>query len=129
MGGLNGLRRAIVCEMKNDPSTSYRAKFANMQPMRHDPSPEKSELLAHIAKLLACDLGKAERVFNFMRRPARGIIVYSPTTHRWSGERAINVQDELRRLRLRITELESAFETLRSRLNTERVARLEGVES
>jgi len=67
---------------------SYRALFSDMPPLANGSDPEKSAVLAYIADKLAevgKDPAKAFSVFNNIRQPERGILVFDRATRTWKG--------------------------------------------
>lgn len=67
---------------------SYRALFSDMPPLTHDADPEQSAVLAYVASKLAeagRDPSRAAMVFQNIRQPKRGIIVFCHETRTWRG--------------------------------------------
>ena len=67
---------------------SYRAMFAEMPPLSHSSNPEDSEVLTYIAERLAetgKDPERALSVFQQIRQPERGILLFCRSSRRWKG--------------------------------------------
>lgn len=65
--------------------TTLRSQFSEMDPKRHHREMEESELLAHIAGKLGCDLERASRAFDSMRNPKSRVLVFDHTHRHWRG--------------------------------------------
>lgn len=62
-----------------------RSRFRLMKPLRHHHDPVQSEVLAHIAAVLECDLVRAERSFNSMRNIKSRVLLFDGQSRTWRG--------------------------------------------
>ena len=65
--------------------TTLRSQFSEMEPKRHHREMEESELLAHIAGKLGCDLERASRAFDSMRNTKSRVLVFDAVHGQWRG--------------------------------------------
>ena len=65
--------------------TTLRSQFSEMDPKRHHREMEESELLAHIAGKLGCDLERASRAFDSMRNTKSRVLVFDAVHGQWRG--------------------------------------------
>lgn len=65
--------------------TTLRSQFSEMDPKRHHREMEESELLAHIAGRLGCDLERASRAFDSMRNTKSRVLVFDAVHGQWRG--------------------------------------------
>ena len=56
-----------------------------MEPLHHDADPNRSQVLAHIAENMRCDMGRAIRAFNSMRHPKSKVLVFDSIHRMWKG--------------------------------------------
>jgi len=56
-----------------------------MEPLHHDADPNRSQVLAHIAENMQCDMGRAIRAFNSMRHPKSKVLVFDKVHRMWKG--------------------------------------------
>ena len=68
-----------------DNGTPLRSEFREMSPKGHHAEMEESEVLAHIAGKLGCDLERASRAFNSMRNPKSRVLVFDAMHRQWKG--------------------------------------------
>ena len=59
--------------------------FRLMEPLHHDADPNRSQVLAHIAENMRCDMGRAIRAFNSMRHPKSKVLVFDSIHRMWKG--------------------------------------------
>jgi hypothetical protein len=65
--------------------TTLRSQFSEMEPKRHHREMGESELLAHIAGKLGCDLKRASRAFDSMRNTKSRVLVFDAVHGQWRG--------------------------------------------
>lgn len=65
--------------------TTLRSQFSEMDPKRHHREMGESELLAHIAGKLGCDLERASRAFDSMRNTKSRVLVFDAVHGQWRG--------------------------------------------
>ena len=64
---------------------TLRGLFENMEPLSHDRTMESSQVLAHIAQVLGCDLLEARRAFDSMRQCNSRVLVFDRNQGQWHG--------------------------------------------
>lgn len=64
---------------------THRSMFRLMPPLHHDADPNRSQVLAHIAENMQCDMGRAIRAFNSMRHPKSKVLVFDKVHRMWKG--------------------------------------------
>lgn len=64
---------------------THRSMFRLMEPLHHDADPNRSQVLAHIAENMQCDMGRAIRAFNSMRHPKSKVLVFDKVHRMWKG--------------------------------------------
>lgn len=64
---------------------THRSMFRLMEPLHHDADPNRSQVLAHIAENMRCDMGRAIRAFNSMRHPKSKVLVFDSIHRMWKG--------------------------------------------
>jgi len=64
---------------------TLRGLFENMEPLSHDRAMESSQVLAHIARVLGCDLLEARRAFDSMRQCNSRVLVFDRNQGQWHG--------------------------------------------
>ena len=64
---------------------THRSMFRLMPPLHHDADPNRSQVLAHIAENMQCDMGRAIRAFNSMRHPKSKVLVFDKVHRVWKG--------------------------------------------
>ena len=85
-GGCSGHRFGLMYIKTRDGKTStLRALFQRMAPLAHHFDPQQSQVLAHIAEVLGCDLGEAQRCFNSMRQGKVGVLRFNRAQAAWHG--------------------------------------------
>ena len=64
---------------------THRSMFRLMEPLHHDADPNRSQVLAHIAENMRCDMGRAIRACNSMRHPKSKVLVFDSIHRMWKG--------------------------------------------
>jgi hypothetical protein len=62
---------------------TYRDQFGKMPPLKHDKTIASSEVVIHISQAMACDIERANKLFNELRK--RRIIVFDKLDRTWHG--------------------------------------------
>ena len=62
---------------------TYRDQFGKMPPLKHDKTIASSEVVIHISQAMACDIERANKLFNELRK--RHIIVFDKLDRTWHG--------------------------------------------
>jgi hypothetical protein len=92
----------------------YRDQFGKMPPLKHDKIMASSEVVMHIAKGVSCDIERANKLFNELRK--RRIIVFDKLDRTWHGidNRSIRHtdSDRIRMLEIRLETLENKHKKL-----------------
>lgn len=99
--------------------------FRSMPPRRHDRTPERSGVLAHICETLGCDLNQAIKTFHYLRNKRH--LVFDSRRRIWRGvefvpietddQRTARLQAEIDDLRSRYMDLANLVSKLRSAHN------------
>ena len=93
---------------------TYRDQFGKMPPLKHDKTIASSEVVIHISQALACDIERANKLFNELRK--RRIIVFDKLERTWHGidNRSIRHtdSDRIRALEIRLESLETKHRKL-----------------
>ena len=64
---------------------TLRTLFSMMPPTSHHHDPAQSGVLAHICKVLGCDMVKAEKSFNSMRNIKSRVLLFDGQSRTWRG--------------------------------------------
>ena len=92
----------------------YRDQFGKMPPLKHDKITASSEVVMHIASGISCDIERANKLFNELRK--RRIIVFDKLDRTWHGidNRSIRHtdSDRIRMLEIRLETLENKHKKL-----------------
>jgi hypothetical protein len=92
----------------------YRDQFGKMPPLKHDKIIASSEVVMHIASGVSCDIERANKLFNELRK--RRIIVFDKLDRTWHGidNRSIRHtdSDRIRMLEIRLETLENKHKKL-----------------
>ena len=90
---------------------THRSMFRLMEPLHHDADPNRSQVLAHIAENMRCDMGRAIRAFNSMRHPKSKVLVFDSIHRMWKGCDWVPADNmfiiELRTLQRRVIAMDS----------------------
>lgn len=93
---------------------TYRDQFGKMPPLKHDKTIASSEVVIHISQAMACDIERANKLFNELRK--RHIIVFDKLDRTWHGidNRTIRHtdSDRIRALEIRLETLETKHKKL-----------------
>ena len=71
--------------LPNGTETTLREQFIGMPPKKHDPNPDKSEVIQHIIQTLGCDLERARRAFDSIRCADSRVILFDRVGRVWHG--------------------------------------------
>ena len=75
----------MYIKTRDGKTSTLRALFQRMAPLAHHFDPQQSLVLAHIAEVLGCDLGEAQRCFNSMRQGKVGVLRFNRAQAAWHG--------------------------------------------
>ena len=75
----------MYIKTRDGKTSTLRALFQRMAPLAHHFEPQQSLVLAHIAEVLGCDLGEAQRCFNSMRQGKVGVLRFNRAQAAWHG--------------------------------------------
>jgi hypothetical protein len=93
---------------------TYRDQFGKMPPLKHDKTIASSEVVIHISQSLACDIERANKLFNELRK--RKIIVFDKLDRSWHGVDNRTIRhtdsDRIRALEIRLETLETKHKKL-----------------
>ncbi len=93
---------------------TYRDQFGRMNPLKHDKDLTLSEVVIHISQTLACDIERASKLFNELRK--RRIIVFDKLDRTWHGIDNRTMRhtdsDRIRALEIRLETLETKHKKL-----------------
>lgn len=71
--------------LPNGTETTLREQFIGMPPKKHDPNPDKSEVIQHIVQTLGCDVERARRAFDSVRCTDSRVILFDRVGRVWHG--------------------------------------------
>lgn len=107
----------MYIKTRDGKTSTLRALFQRMAPLAHHFDPQQSQVLAHIAEVLGCDLGEAQRCFNSMRQGKVGVLRFNRAQAAWHGCEWVSDEEEESKLEVarrlgaidkRLMKLESA---------------------